>query len=267
MGELLSSQNPFFKKNSKFMLVESPQASEPFLALERFSDLPVPEWMLQTLEALGVERPTPIQRATLLPGLLRRDVIGCAPTGSGKTLCYVLPILADLAQELFGVHSVVLTPTRELALQVADQFRVVGAPLKLRVHVMVGGTDLITSQIEVTHRIPHVVVATPGRLAAILTHTTAITVGDDVCVTPLSLKRLRTLVLDEADRLLSSDFVQELRTILSYLPSSRQTLLFSATMTKNLNKLATLALSRPFRFDASPKYLSHHIDNCVLFLK
>jgi len=238
----------------KMILVDSPQASEPFVALERFSDLPVPFWLLQALETLGVERPTPIQRATLLPGLSRRDVIGCAPTGSGKTLCYVIPILADLAQELFGVHSVVLTPTRELALQIADQFRVVGAPLKLRVHVMVGGTDLIESHLEVAHRIPHVVVATPGRLAAVLQHTTRITSGADVCVTPLSLKRLRTFVLDEADRLLSSDFVHELQVILSYIPPSRQTLLFSATMTKNLNKLAALALSRPFRFDASPKF-------------
>lgn len=144
-----------------------------------------------------------------------------AKTGSGKTATFAIPILQRLAKDPFSVFALVLTPTRELAFQIADQFAALGKPMGLRQATIVGGLDFIKQGIELSHR-PHMIVATPGRLAD------HISSGGS-----FSLARLKVLVYDEADRLLQNEsFANDLRTITAALPARRQTLLFTATPLK-----------------------------------
>jgi len=194
---------------------------------------------------MGMTNPTPIQQYTLLPGLQGRDVIGAAPTGSGKTLCFAVPILQSLASDPYGVHSLVLTPTRELAFQIGDQFRALGSKISIRVQIVVGGLDMLNQTTKLL-QIPHVIVATPGRLSHIL--------RDNTCP-GFTLKRIKFLVLDEADLLLSKNFQETFSEIMKELPKKRQTMLFSATMTPNLKRLSSVALSNPYFHDTSPKSL------------
>ncbi|NXA58127.1 DDX49 helicase, partial [Mohoua ochrocephala] len=170
-----------------------------------------------------------------------RDCLGCAKTGSGKTAAFVLPVLQVLAEDPYGIFCLVLTPTRELAYQIAEQFRVLGKPLGLKDCVVVGGLDMVAQALELSRR-PHVVIATPGRLADHLRSSST-----------FSLRKLRFLVLDEADRLLEqgcADFTADLEVILEAVPARRQTLLFSATLTATLTELRALAANRPFFWEA-----------------
>ena len=142
------------------------------------------------MQNLGLKKPTPIQE-NCIPAILKGDnCVGCAKTGSGKTLSFALPILQTLSDDPYGIYALVLTPTRELAFQIADQFRVVGKPISLRDVVVVGGRDIVLQGQELSKR-PHIVIATPGRLADHL----------ESCDT-FTLKKIKYLVLDEADRLL-----------------------------------------------------------------
>lgn len=164
-----------------------------------------------------------------------RDVIGSAPTGSGKTAAFALPILQSLARDPYGIYALVLSPTRELAYQIAEQFRALGKTVNLKDAVIVGGIDMIQQGLALSKK-PHIVVATPGRLADHIN-----TNLDNVY-----LKKLKFLVLDEADRMLDPTFAADLDTILARLPATRQTLLFSATMTRSLEKLQKMAMQDPF---------------------
>ncbi|XP_076038152.1 putative ATP-dependent RNA helicase DDX49 [Oratosquilla oratoria] len=200
-----------------------------------YDDIPgLHPWILQQLKHLKIKRPTPIQYHCIPPALKGNDVIGAAKTGSGKTLAFVIPILQCLSIDPYGIYALVLTPTRELAFQIADQFRGLGGPVSLRLSVVVGGMDVVAQGAELS-RCPHVVVATPGRLADILEHSPDFT-----------LKRIKFLVLDEADRLMDGRFDGQLKTIWSALPEKRQTLLFSATVTDRLHKMMELACSEVF---------------------
>ncbi|NWW71122.1 DDX49 helicase, partial [Climacteris rufus] len=170
-----------------------------------------------------------------------RDCLGCAKTGSGKTAAFVLPVLQVLSEDPYGIFCLVLTPTRELAYQIAEQFRVLGKPLGLKDCVVVGGLDMVAQALELSRK-PHVVIATPGRLADHLRSSST-----------FSLKKLKFLVLDEADRLLEqgcADFTADLEVILGAVPARRQTLLFSATLTATLTELRALAANRPFFWEA-----------------
>ncbi|GFR48805.1 hypothetical protein Agub_g10756, partial [Astrephomene gubernaculifera] len=176
-----------------------------------------------------------------IPAILKgRDVIGLAQTGSGKTAAFALPILQSLAKDPYGVFAVVLTPTRELAVQISEQFRALGAGMRLKELVVIGGVDMQQQARELARR-PHVVVATPGRLRGLLDADSGLAAG---------LARARFLVLDEADRVLDTTFEDDLRRILSCLPQQRQTLLFSATMTKSLIALQKASLADAHIFKA-----------------
>eukprot|EP00300_Choanocystis_sp_HF-7_P019539 c20371_g1_i1.p1 GENE.c20371_g1_i1~~c20371_g1_i1.p1 ORF type:complete len:444 (+),score=122.55 c20371_g1_i1:108-1334(+) len=176
------------------------------------------------------------------PILEGRDVMAGAPTGSGKTAAFALPILNRLSDDPYGIFALVLTPTRELAFQIGEQFKALGSGLALHQAIVVGGMDMLRQAVELQRR-PHVVIATPGRLVDHLA-------SNDT----LRLTKLKFLVLDEADRLLELGFAPDLRKILDAIPEQRQTLLFSATMTKSLSKLRTMALRDPFTYDGCPKY-------------
>lgn len=189
----------------------------------------VSRWLCVACGTMGIRRPTEIQRLAIPAIIKGQDVIARAKTGSGKTAAFGLPILHELSQDPYGIFAYVLTPTRELAYQIAEQFRAFGAPMSARVQVVIGGTDIVEEGMLLS-KSPHVVVATPGRLAA---HTRD--GGHD-----FNLKHLRYLVLDEADRLLDASFADDLSSIVASLPDSkrRQTLLFSATLTEQIKTRA-----------------------------
>eukprot|EP01033_Poteriospumella_lacustris_P002580 gene2580-1876_t len=195
-----------------------------------FAELGLSDWLCQTTTSLGYRRPTIVQ-SSCIPGILQgKDVMACAETGSGKTATFVLPMLQILAQDPFGIFAVILTPTRELAIQISDQISALGASLQVTTALVIGGMNMIQQGLQLSRR-PHFVIATPGRLRAHLE-------GAD----PPNIRRAKFLVLDEADRLLALGFASELSVILQHINPRRQTLLFSATLTHTLEELQSLAL-------------------------
>ncbi|WP_167761383.1 DEAD/DEAH box helicase, partial [Duganella callida] len=185
--------------------------------------------LLLTLKALGYKQPTPVQKQAIPAALAGRDVMAAAQTGTGKTAGFALPILQRLtmegATEPGAVRALVLVPTRELAEQVYESFRNYGGNLPLRSAVAYGGVD-IAPQIAKLRKGLDVLVATPGRL---------IDLHDQGAV---NFALLRTLVLDEADRMLDLGFERDLDILLEALPKQRQTMLFSATFSDEIRKLA-----------------------------
>jgi len=182
-----------------------------------FKRLGVSNWILAQLNEVGITKPSAVQTSCIPAILNGRDCVGVAKTGSGKTLAFAIPILQTLSEDPYGIYALVLTPTRELAYQISDQFNVVGTGMGLRTCVVVGGRDTVLQSKDLDKR-PHVVIATPGRLVDHLENNTT-----------FSLSKVKYLVIDEADRLLEGGFVEQLSTILKCLPKKRQTLLFTAT--------------------------------------
>ena len=174
--------------------VHAEDDSEPNNPPATFEELGLDKWILVQLSGLGISRPSPVQASCIAPILAGRDCVGIAKTGQGKTLAFALPILQTLAVDPYGIYAVILTPTRELAGQIGDSFRSVGrSGMRLREVVVTGGRDTIKQSLDLERR-PHVVIATPGRLADhIRTNST------------LYLGRVKYLVLDEADRLLEGE--------------------------------------------------------------
>ena len=202
-----------------------------------FESLNVSPWLINSLGAMQIKKPTSIQNACIPEILKGRDCIGGSRTGTGKTIAFAIPILQQWAVDPYGIYAVVLTPTRELALQIYEQFQALGAPQSLKTVLVVGGTEMRPQATAMAKR-PHVVVATPGRLADHILNS-----GHD---TIAGLARTRVVVLDEADRLLRSSgkgsMLPDVETCLSALPppSARHTLLFTATVTPEVRALKSL---------------------------
>eukprot|EP00775_Hariotina_reticulata_P006637 gene6637-6864_t len=215
--------------------------SAPVVDASTFKHLGVSDWLCSVLKSLGIRSPTQVQVGCIPAVLSGKDVIGTAQTGSGKTAAFALPILQQLAKDPYGIYALVLTPTRELAMQLADQFRAFGAGMSLKDTVIIGGVDM-RPQAQALARRPHIVVATPGRLAALIESDRSLADG---------FARVKFLVMDEADRLLDASFEADLRTLLAVLPTdNRQTLLFSATLTASLVKLQQASLEDAYVFQA-----------------
>lgn len=200
------------------------------------------EELAQACAALGWQGPTPIQAQSLPHTLARKDVIALAQTGSGKTGAFALPVLQGLLAAPQNLYAVALSPTRELSIQIAEQLEALGACVGLRCATVVGGVDMMTQAIALAKR-PHIVVGTPGRLVDHLKNTKG-----------FSLRSLQCLVLDEADRLLSMDFEEEIDQLIRVIPRERHTLLFSATMTTKVAKLQRACLRDPVKIEVSAKY-------------
>jgi len=170
------------------------------------------------------------------------DLIALAQTGSGKTAAFALPILQALLEHRRPFFACVLSPTRELAIQIAEQFEGLGAAIGLVCSVLVGGVDRIQQVISLARR-THIIVATPRRLLDHLTDTKG-----------FSLNKIKYLVLDEADVLLNMEFEKSLYDILKIIPKERRTFLFSATMTDKVKKLQRACLGNPVKLKVSSKY-------------
>ncbi|KAF4870326.1 ATP-dependent RNA helicase DBP8 [Colletotrichum siamense] len=204
-----------------------------------FSSLNVRPWLVQSLANMAIKRPTGIQKGCIPEILKGRDCIGGSRTGSGKTVAFAVPILQKWAEDPTAIFAVVLTPTRELALQIFEQFKAISAPQSLKAILITGGSDMRPQAIALAQR-PHVVIATPGRLADHIR-----TSGED---TICGLRRVKYVVLDEADRLLDAtgpgSMIPDVEECLSVLPpsSQRQTLLFTATITPEVRALKDMPI-------------------------
>ncbi|KAA8496381.1 putative ATP-dependent RNA helicase DDX47 [Porphyridium purpureum] len=218
-----------------------------------FAELGLCPELCDAVSSMGYTAPTSIQREALPPALAGSDVIGLAETGSGKTAAFALPVLQALLEasarqrgKVACPFAVVIAPTRELVLQIQAQFQALGAGVDARAVSICGGIDMVSQSIALAKK-PHVVVATPGRLVDHLENTRG-----------FSLRSVKFLVLDEADRLLNMDFEKELDKILAELPrgekGQRQTLLFSATMTNKVAKLQRASLVNPVKVQVSQKF-------------
>ncbi len=198
-----------------------------------FQDLGLSADILATVAREGYEEPTPVQVSAIPLILAGHDVLAAAPTGTGKTAAFVLPILDNLRHHANAGYSparhpvrvLILTPTRELAVQVADAVKVYGRGIPLRSAVVYGGTR-IDPEIKLLWNGVEILVATPGRLL------------DHIGQRSVNLSQVEVLVLDEADRMLDMGFVPDVRKIAGHLPAVRQTLLFSATFSDDIRRLA-----------------------------
>lgn len=211
-------------------------------AVSAFEALGLCTQLAEAAADLGWKSPSPVQQQAVPLLLQGRDVIGLAETGSGKTGAFVLPILQGLLDSPSRSYALVLSPTRELALQIKEQTEALGASISVRCAALVGGIDM-TSQAIALGKGPHIIVGTPGRVVDHLSNTKG-----------FSLKLLKHLVLDEADRLLHMDFEQEIDQILKVIPKERRTQLFSATMTSKVAKLQRACLADPVKVEVTTKY-------------
>ena len=204
----------------------------------KFADLGLSDQLLQSVIDAGYDEPTPIQAQAIPSVLMMRDIIGIAQTGTGKTAGFVLPMIDILAhgrRRALMPRSLILEPTRELAAQVAENFEKYGKNHDLRMALLIGGVQM-GDQVKALSDGVDVLIATPGRLMDLFERGKILLTGCEL------------LVIDEADRMLDMGFIPDIETICSKLPTTRQTLLFSATMPPPIKKLAD-------RFLSNPKYI------------
>lgn len=208
-----------------------------------FQDMPLIAPIVKATREAGYEEPTPIQRETIPLVLQGKDVLGCAQTGTGKTAAFALPILQRLfLEKLDGSRkprALILTPTRELAIQIQENFTLYGKHLPLRSCVIFGGVNQ-AGQVEQLRRGAQILVATPGRL------------NDLIGQGYIALDQIEIFVLDEADRMLDMGFIHDVRRVIGQLPPKRQTLFFSATMPDEVEKLAMSILHEPESVKVDP---------------
>ena len=206
-----------------------------------FSELGLQPALVSRCESLGYDEPTPIQKQAIPVILSGSDLIGCAETGTGKTAAFLLPIIQRMeATARPGVRVLVLAPTRELASQIEESYRQLAPKKSARCVCLIGGASM-SRQTEALRRGAGVVVATPGRLL------------DHVERGSVHLSQVEVLVLDEADRMLDMGFLPAIRRVLAELPAKRHTLLFSATMSSAIEKLARSTMREPKLIEISPR--------------
>jgi len=210
-----------------------------------FQDLNLIAPLLDALKQEGYTKPTPIQQQAIPFVLQGRDLLGCAQTGTGKTAAFALPILQNLQAVKMqqphdrSIKTLVLTPTRELAIQIEESFRAYGRHTRQRMAVIFGGVNQF-GQVQTLQRGVDILIATPGRLLDLMQQGF------------ISLSELKIFVLDEADRMLDMGFVHDVKKVIAKLPARRQTLFFSATMPPEIQKLADSILNNPAKVAVTP---------------
>ena len=221
-----------------------------------FAELGLSKEILQALEQKGYGYPTRIQAEAIPPFMQWKDVIAKAPTGTGKTFAFGIPMLEHIDAGSEDLQGLVLAPTRELAIQICDELKGLAAFNKdIRVAVVYGGAK-IEQQIKQLAKHPQIVVATPGRLM------------DHYNRKTLRLDKVQTVVLDEADRMLDMGFIADIRRLLPLLPVRRQTLLFSATMPRDIVALSGSVLRDPVRVEVTPASSTvDRVDQRVYFVE
>jgi ATP-dependent RNA helicase RhlE len=210
-----------------------------------FEQLELIEPLLKALKAEGYTTPTPIQQQAIPIILQRKDLLGCAQTGTGKTAAFALPTLQILHQDELhkkgapGIKTLILTPTRELAIQIGESFAAYGKLLRLRHTVIFGGVSQ-KAQTDALRAGVDILIATPGRLLDLM---------DQRYV---NLQHIKIFILDEADRMLDMGFIHDVKKVIARLPQKRQTLFFSATMPQEIQSLANSILTNPLKVEVTP---------------
>ncbi|NQU95908.1 MAG: DEAD/DEAH box helicase [Candidatus Omnitrophica bacterium] len=202
-----------------------------------FDGLGIAPKMLEILDHMKFIHPTPIQHKAIPIGIEGKDVIGVAQTGTGKTLAFAIPIIQHLSQR--KGRSLILAPTRELALQINETFGKIAPTFGVRTAVIIGGASM-HMQISALRRNPRVIIATPGRLV------------DHISRRTVLLADVSVLVLDEADRMLDMGFMPQIERILKVIPRNRQTMLFSATIPGEVVKIAAAYMKLPVHVEVAP---------------
>ena len=227
----------------------------------RFDELGLCEPVLRAVAEEGYTIPTPIQAAAIPLVLQGRDVLGTAQTGTGKTAAFALPVLHQLLttppqqSARRRTRVLILTPTRELAIQIGESFSTYGKYAEMKIAVLYGGVNQ-NPQVKLLIHGVDIIVATPGRLLDLLDQGWA------------DVKRVETLVLDEADNMLDMGFIQDIQKIISKTPQYRQTLLFSATMPSEIRRLASDILTDPIRVSVAPESAAADtVDQSVFFVE
>ena len=200
-----------------------------------FDDFNINQKLLDTLDSLGFRVPTPIQYKTIPITLEKKDVIGIAQTGTGKTLAFGIPMIQRILEKKDSKGLIIL-PTRELAIQIEEALRKIGRVFGLKTAVLIGGSPIYQQRQMIRNR-PHIIIGTPGRI------------NDHIERKTLSLHDVDILVLDEADRMLDMGFAPQIKKILQTVPKDRQTMLFSATMPDGIAKIANSYMKLPIRVE------------------
>lgn len=229
----------------------SAAAQVEFIPEHQFADFGLTSVLQANVASRGFVTPTPIQDAAIKPGMEGRDVVGLANTGTGKTAAFVLPILHRLATHQSQGNVLIMAPTRELAVQIDDDFRLFARGLGVYSALCVGGVNM-QKQINALRRSPQVVVGTPGRLKDLFNQKV------------LKLDQTYTLVLDEVDRMLDMGFIRDIRFLLEQLPAKRQSLCFSATLTPEIKSLLNGFLSDPVHISVKTTETSDHVEQNVV---
>ena len=209
-----------------------------------FNDLEIMEPILRALSEKGYTTPTPIQEQAIIPALHNKDILGLAQTGTGKTAAFAIPIIQQLCSDRpqgkkREIRALILTPTRELAIQIDDSIREYNKYTRLRHTVIFGGVKQ-HAQVNTLKGGIDILVATPGRLLDLI--------GQGI----VTLQHIRHFVLDEADRMLDMGFIHDIKRLLPLLPKHKQTLFFSATMPESIATLSRTILHKPVRVEVTP---------------
>ncbi len=215
-----------------------------------FYDLGIAQSLIKGIDRLNFENPTPIQKEAIPVGIQGDDIIAIAQTGSGKTLAFGIPMLQRLSKDKRGT-GLILVPTRELALQVEESLQAISRPLNIRTVALIGGASMSLQRI-VLKKNPGIVIATPGRLM------------DHIERRTVNLINIEVFILDEADRMLDMGFLPDIKKIMKSIPDKRQTMLFSATMPKEIEAIAEKLMENPTRIEidrsgATPAEVSHEM--------
>ncbi len=228
----------------------TPVEETQFVPTHTFSDFALNSLVKTNIASKGYKHPTPIQDMAILPILAGRDVVGIAQTGTGKTAAFLLPLITKVATNRFE-RVLVLAPTRELALQIYEEFAAFSAGLGIGAVICVGGLN-IGPQIGALRRNPNFVIATPGRLKDLV---------QQRCV---HLERFKTVVLDEADRMVDMGFIRDIKFLLGFMPADRHSLFFSATISKEVHGLIQQFLRDPVTVSVKSRDTSSNVDQDII---
>lgn len=237
---------------SKFINKAVQKADEvPYEATHKFADFPFGAQLHHNIASKGYVTPSAIQDQAIPHIIDGKDVIGLANTGTGKTAAFLLPIIERQSGITLRPSVLIIAPTRELAQQIDEQFREFSKGLGLYSTLIVGGVN-VDRQIRDLKRRPHVIIGTPGRLKDLMQRRV------------LQLKNMTTLVLDEADRMLDMGFLPDIRQIIGEMPTDRQTLFFSATITPEISALVNTFLKDPVTVSVRTTETSEHVEQDVV---
>lgn len=233
---------------NKAQPVISIEQSEP---THQFTDFGLDAKLFANVQKKGYTKPTPIQDKAIKPILEKRDVLGIANTGTGKTAAFSIPLIQNMIKSGFTEHALIVAPTRELALQIRDEIRSLTYAFPIYSALCIGGGNM-RGQIGELRRNPQVIVGTPGRLKDLIERRA------------LNLSRTKTIVLDEVDRMLDMGFLKDVSFLISSLPVEKQTLFFCATIDRNVETLINKFLKNPVKMSLKVQETSSHVEQNVI---